>query len=216
MTNRKIALLGGVIAFICVVTLRPACASDQPDEGVQPFINKAAVVGEDARVEYFANVRNAATASMHQAENEELHCNYIAAPNSNDKTFRFEDGNKVVFSAAGKNRIQFVAVDGAKTQIEDEEGVHRKNWWCQKDGVVLFETVLATNGSLSGVKVEWFDSSGTRRTETQVNIAPYGESVNWSYESSRLVDECLGLTFKVQEGKASAKFIEYKLCPKGI
>jgi hypothetical protein len=211
MNNKERMLLGGVVAFMCVVTLRPACAADRPDEAARVPLGKAVVVGGDIRLEY--------TEGAHNAGSEELYCNYLSsADHSGDKTFRFADGNTVVFSAAGKHGTQFVAADGAKTQIEDGERVQRKTWWCQEDGVVLFRAVLASGGNLSGVKVEWFDSRGARRTETQLNLPPTGEKVTWSYESVRPVDDCLGLTFRVQEGKSagSAKLVEYKLCPTGI
>ena len=222
MKNREKARLGGLAALVWVGAL-PACAADRADAGaLEPLANKAVVEGEGARLEYTVAVHDAPQAAARNDGSGEAHCNYLAAaPQAGDKTFRFADGNQVVFSNAGNNRIQFVAADGAKKQVEDGERVSRKNWWCQEDGVVLFRTVAAPGGNLSGLKVEWFDSRGTRRNEIQVNLPPSGDGYTWSYENARQVDDCLGLSFRVQEGKAAAaqkpaKLVEYKLCPTGI
>ncbi|HEY5995007.1 MAG TPA: hypothetical protein VIU46_10470 [Gallionellaceae bacterium] len=199
-TDRVIPLLAGMFAFAGIAAVVPACASD---------------ASEDARQEYALEKQaGTAVAATSDAGDAELHCAYLpAAAKPGEKTFRFEDGNKAEFSAS---RIQFVTADGSKTQIEDGAEVARKNWWCQADGIVLFRSVKSAGGKLGAVKVEWFDSRGARISVMRVKVP--GENGDWSYERSRVVDECLGMTFRVQEGKNAkpARFVEYKLCPSGI
>jgi hypothetical protein len=211
MNKQAKLMLGAGIVFMSAAALQPACAADKPE---QALADRVVVSGDDVRLENAVEVRDA-SASLHG----ELHCNYLSA--SNGKTFVFKDGNRAVFPAGGTGGVRFVAAGGANTQIEAEGKSTLKSWWCQEDGVVLFSTVQAPEGGLGGVKVEWFDSKGMRRSATQVNLVPPGGQAIWSYAGARPVDDCLGLTFMVQENIASgapgkARYIEYKLCPKGI
>jgi hypothetical protein len=207
--DREKMVLAGFVVVTGIAAFMPASASDVPDK-------EAVIVNEDGRLEYALHGQAAPGAPSAGARGR--HCRYLAPPGPGEKTVLFRDGNKAVFSA---NRIQFLAPGGAKKQIEGGADVSRKDWWCQADGLVLFESVQAPDGRLAAVKVEWFDTKGARNTVTRVNVPPHGENADWSYAHSRLVDECLGMTFRVSErgpdgAQRPPRFVEYKLCPTGI
>lgn len=205
--ERNKLVVAGAIVFAGMGASMHARAGDE----------RAVLISEDGRLEY--ELQGQPMAGMALPGDAELHCNYSSeAPHSGERTLRFGDGNRAVFST---RRIQFITADGAKTQIDDDADVSRKNWWCREDGLFLFSSVMNAGGKLGAVRVEWLSSSGGRNNTTLVTVPPHGENVNWSYKHSRLVDECLGMTFQLQ-GRARngspkpAQLLEYKLCPAGI
>ncbi len=175
---------------------------------------RAVSVSEDGRQKYELKGQPVADAPL--PGDGELHCKYSSR--SGEKTLRFADGNRAAFSA---RRIQFITAEGTNTRIDDAADVSRKNWWCREDGLVLFSSVMNAAGKLSAVRVEWLKSDGARNNTTLVTVPAQGENVSWSYEHSRIVDECLGMTFQLEERARNgspipARLLEYRLCPAGI
>jgi len=205
-------LLAGIFVFGGALASMPCRASDGTDE-------QSVIVNEDGRFEYPLEGK-AVAAGVATAGGAEAHCSYLpAVPGASARTVRFADGNEAAFSAG---RVQFIPRDGARTRIDDGAEVTGKSWWCQADSVVLFRTLASPGGRLDALKVELFSSKGEPITVTLVHVPPHGNQERWSYEHSRLVDECLGMTFRItRDGKPGdslkdARFIEYRLCPKGI
>ncbi len=198
MKNRR--WLAG-LAVAGVATILPAWAAAGADA--------QAVMVQEGGQEYALPGKVAAKAQIGATE---LNCSYQPA-SAGEKSFHFADGNSAVFSANG---IRFVTPQGAAA-VADSAG---SSWWCQADGLVVFTPQAGNNaaGEKSAVKVELYSSAGARITELRVSAPPHGAEVSWTYEYARPVDDCLGMTFRVQSAAAGhrpAQHIEYKLCPAG-
>lgn len=215
-----------IVGAACFAAWVSACASGVGGEGVGPalerYLDEVSVDNDDVRLEHSLQAGDAAAAVPTNGTDPEVVCKYLpAATRASDKVFRFADGNTVVFPASPNSRIWFITAEQGPIAIAEAEPAHRKTWWCQKDGLVLFRAITTPEGKLSAINVDWYDSKGTRLTETRLNIPAYRLDISWAYRHARVVDDCLGLSFRIQKEKAGdspqpPRFVEYKLCPTGI
>ena len=111
--------------------------------------------------------------------------------------------------------------DGTTRQVGgDRADLSASQRWCRDDGMVLFSPLSAPDGNLRAVRVEWLADSGAHVADTLVNLPPRARGSSWTFAHARLLDDCLGLSFRIQAGSGDAKarprLVEYKVCPAGI